>query len=81
MKGESFISLARQEYGDLLFAFVNIARFLKIQPEEALFATNEKFVRRFKFIEEKVRQSGKGFEEYSLEQLDQYWDEAKAKGL
>jgi tetrapyrrole methylase family protein/MazG family protein len=81
VKGESFISLARQEYGDLLFAFVNIARFLKIQPEEALFATNEKFVRRFKFIEEKVRQSGKGFEEYSLEQLDQYWDEAKAKGL
>lgn len=72
---------AKGEFGDLLFAFVNVARFLKIHPEEALFETNEKFTRRFQFVEEKVKDSGRTFEEHTLEQLDQYWDEAKLKGL
>ena len=72
---------AKGEFGDLLFAFVNVARFLKIHPEEALFETNEKFTRRFQFVEEKVKVSGRTFEEHTLEQLDQYWDEAKLKGL
>ncbi len=72
---------AKGEFGDLLFAFVNVARFLKIHPEEALFETNEKFTRRFQFVEEKVKMSGRTFEEHTLEQLDQYWDEAKLKGL
>jgi tetrapyrrole methylase family protein / MazG family protein len=73
--------LAKKEFGDLLFAFVNVARFLKIHPEEALFETNEKFVRRFQFIEQRVGESGKQFEDFSLEELDQFWDEAKRKGL
>jgi tetrapyrrole methylase family protein / MazG family protein len=73
--------LAKREFGDLLFAFVNVARFLDIHPEEALFETNEKFIRRFHFVEEKVNESGKAFEEFSLEELDQFWDEAKLKGL
>ncbi|WP_042354638.1 nucleoside triphosphate pyrophosphohydrolase [Bacillus rubiinfantis] len=72
---------AKLEYGDLLFALVNIARFLKINPEEALFATNEKFIRRFQFIEQRVNESGKGFADYSLDELDQFWDEAKRKGI
>jgi tetrapyrrole methylase family protein/MazG family protein len=72
---------AKGEFGDLLFAFVNVARFLKIHPEEALFETNEKFTRRFQFIEEKVKDSGRTFEEHTLEQLDLYWDEAKLLGL
>ncbi|WP_284036738.1 nucleoside triphosphate pyrophosphohydrolase [Neobacillus sp. 114] len=72
---------ANKEFGDLLFAFVNVARFLKINPEEALFATNEKFIRRFQYIEEKVKMSGKAIEAHSLKELDQYWDEAKLKGL
>ena len=72
---------AKREFGDLLFAFVNVARFLDIHPEEALFGTNEKFIRRFRFVEEKVKESGKTFEEYSLGELDQYWDEAKITGL
>ncbi|QIZ05995.1 nucleoside triphosphate pyrophosphohydrolase [Priestia megaterium] len=72
---------AKGEFGDLLFAFVNVARFLKIHPEEALFETNEKFTRRFQFVEEKVKDSGRTFEEHTLEQLDQYWDEAKLLGL
>lgn len=73
--------LAKNEFGDLLFAFVNVARFLNIHPEEALFQTNEKFIRRFRFIEEKVKESGRSFEDYSLEELDHYWDEAKQKGF
>lgn len=72
---------AEKEFGDLLFAFVNVARFLNIHPEEALFQTNEKFVRRFQYIEEQVNKSGKGFEDFTLEELDHYWDEAKQKGL
>ncbi|WP_442597378.1 nucleoside triphosphate pyrophosphohydrolase [Neobacillus sp. D3-1R] len=69
------------EYGDILFALVNVGRFLKIQPEEALFQANEKFKRRFHFIEKKVKESGKLFQDFSLEELDQFWDEAKRQGL
>ena len=72
---------AKKEFGDLLFAFVNVARFLKIHPEEALFATNEKFIRRFRFIENQVAESGRVFTDFSLQELDQFWDEAKQKGL
>lgn len=69
------------EFGDILFAFVNIARFYKIDPEEALYETNQKFRRRFSYVEKKVKESGKPFEDFHLEQLDQFWDEAKEKGL
>lgn len=78
---EKGLILAKQEFGDLLFAFVNVARFLKIHPEEALFETNEKFTRRFHYVEQMVEASGKSFAEHTLEQLDLYWDEAKTKGL
>lgn len=73
--------LVIDEFGDILFALVNVARFLKIQPEEALFRANEKFKRRFQYIEERVKESGMIFSEFSLEELDQYWDEAKKQGL
>lgn len=73
--------LAKKEFGDLLFAFVNVARFLGIHPEEALYETNEKFIRRFHYVEEKVGRSGKAFAEHTLVELDQFWDEAKSKGL
>jgi tetrapyrrole methylase family protein / MazG family protein len=72
---------AKKEFGDILFAFVNVARFLDIHPEEALFETNEKFIRRFQYIEGKVKLSNKSMEEHSLEELDQFWEEAKSKGL
>jgi tetrapyrrole methylase family protein/MazG family protein len=78
---EESSELAKKEFGDLLFAFVNVARFLKIHPEEALFETNEKFTRRFQYVEEMVEKSGRAFEDHTLEELDQYWDEAKLKGL
>ena len=78
---EAGMVLAKKEFGDVLFAFVNVARFLKIHPEEALFETNEKFTRRFQYVEERVKTSGRTFAEHTLEELDQYWDEAKIKGL
>lgn len=73
--------LLTDEFGDILFALVNVARFLKIQPEEALFRANEKFKRRFQYIENRVKESGKIFSDYTLEELDQYWDAAKKHGL
>lgn len=78
--GEQTI-FAKEEFGDLLFALVNVSRFLNIHPEEALFAANEKFIRRFRFVEEQVESSGRSFADFTLEELDQFWDEAKVKGL
>jgi tetrapyrrole methylase family protein/MazG family protein len=69
------------EFGDVLFALVNIARYYKIDPEEAVSYTNRKFYNRFTFIENKVKELGLEIEILSLEQLDQYWDEAKRLGL
>jgi tetrapyrrole methylase family protein / MazG family protein len=80
-KGMGNLPAMMSEYGDILFALVNVARFLSIQPEEALFNANEKFKRRFQFIEAKVKDSGKSFSDYSLEELDQFWNEAKQEGL
>ncbi len=67
------------ELGDLLFAMVNLARFLKIDPEQALQATNRKFDRRFRFVEERLAADGRRPEEATLEEMDGYWNEAKAR--
>lgn len=66
-----------EELGDLLFAVVNVARFLKLNPEEALAATIRKFRSRFSYIENKILENGKTIEDYSLEELDRWWEEAK----
>ncbi len=71
---------AEKEFGDLLFALVNLARYYKIDPEDALRMTNEKFARRFRFIEESAAEKGKALEKMSLEEMDKYWNEAKTKG-
>lgn len=68
----------REELGDLLFAIVNLSRHFKINPEEALRQTNEKFIRRFQYIEKKIRGAGKEFQDYTLRELDLFWEEAKA---
>lgn len=64
------------ELGDVLFSIVNLARHYKINPESALRKANQKFEKRFRKVEKKVNNN---FEDYSLEQLDQLWDEAKSK--
>jgi len=65
------------EFGDVLFTLVNLARFYKLNPEEAMLHANEKFTRRFGYVEAKVKESGKPFSNYTLEQLDAFWNEAK----
>ncbi|RFU62650.1 bifunctional methyltransferase/pyrophosphohydrolase YabN [Peribacillus glennii] len=80
LKMEHNIEKIKNELGDLFFALVNVARFNGIQAEEAMHATNRKFYNRFTYIENRVKQSGKSFKDFSLEQLDQFWEEAKTKG-
>jgi len=70
-------SRIEQEVGDLLFAGVNIARFLRIDPETALRKTNQKFVSRFQHIESRLREAGKDFSQSSLEEMEGFWQEAK----
>ncbi len=65
------------EMGDLLFAVVNVARFLKIQPELALTGTINKFIRRFEYIETQSRKAGKELTEMTLAEMDDLWNEAK----
>ncbi|UCD95237.1 MAG: nucleoside triphosphate pyrophosphohydrolase [Candidatus Zixiibacteriota bacterium] len=65
------------EIGDLLFAVSSFARKLEINPEQALNKTLDKFADRFRYIEEKVRQSGKSFDDFTLDQLEAWWQEAK----
>lgn len=70
-----------EEIGDLLFAMVNVARIKGIEPEQALQKCNDKFVRRFNYIEDALKASGRSWQEVSLEEMDYYWDQAKEKGL
>jgi len=74
---EPLDSRIEQEVGDLLFVSVNIARFLKIDPETALRKANRKFAQRFRYIEESLRKAGKGFEDSSIEEMEGLWQEAK----
>lgn len=71
----------KEEMGDVLFALVNVARMKKIEPEEALQASNDKFARRFNYIEEQIKNSGKKFSDLNLQEMDIIWEEAKTKGL
>ncbi|RRW43730.1 nucleoside triphosphate pyrophosphohydrolase [Pseudomonas luteola] len=67
-----------EEVGDLLFVVTNLARHLKVDPENALRGANSKFERRFRFIEQALREQGKRPEACELEELDALWDAAKA---
>lgn len=67
------------EFGDLLFAMVNVARFLGVDAEQCLAAAIRKFTRRFAYIEEKVEASGKDFNDFCLADLDHFWEEAKSR--
>ncbi|MCX6138675.1 MAG: nucleoside triphosphate pyrophosphohydrolase [Ignavibacteriales bacterium] len=70
---------AEEEFGDLLFALVNYSRFLKIDPEQSLRETCTKFVKRFQYIEQRLREQGKDIDVTSLEEMDELWNEAKTK--
>jgi len=65
------------EFGDILFAFINYARFVNINPEDALEKTNRKFIKRFNFIEQKAKESGKSLSEMTLNEMESLWQQAK----
>jgi tetrapyrrole methylase family protein/MazG family protein len=69
------------ELGDVLFSVVNLARFLKIDGELALNLTNRKFKERFSYVEKKVQESGRPWQSYTLDELDNYWNEAKRRQI
>ena len=68
---------AEKEFGDVLFSLINYGRFLNINPEDALEQTNKKFIKRFGYMEAKVKEQGKQIADCKLEELDIYWNEAK----
>ena len=67
---------AMGEFGDLLFSLVNYARFIDIDPEEALERTNKKFIKRFQYLESESAKDGKKMGEMSLAEMDEYWERA-----
>ncbi|AJR03845.1 nucleoside triphosphate pyrophosphohydrolase [Siansivirga zeaxanthinifaciens] len=67
------------EFGDVLFSMINYARFLKINPENALERTNKKFSKRFQYLEEKAKQLNKPLKEMTLAEMDVFWEEAKTQ--
>lgn len=68
---------AEKEFGDLLFSLINYARFININPENALEKTNKKFIKRFQYLEEKAKDIGKELKDMSLAEMDIFWNEAK----
>lgn len=66
-----------EEFGDVMFALVNYARFVNVDPEQALEKTNKKFIRRFQYIEEKAAEQNKVLKDMTLEEMDALWNRAK----
>lgn len=74
-KGET--SKQEEEFGDVLFSLINYARFLNINPEDALEKTNKKFIQRFQYLETQAEKIGKPLSEMTLAEMDVFWEEAK----
>ena len=70
-------SKIEDEFGDVLFSLVNYARFLKINPDDALEKTNKKFIKRFQYLESESRKAGKELSDMTLDEMDVYWNKAK----
>lgn len=67
------------EFGDVLFSMINYARFLKVNPENALERTNKKFIKRFQYLEGKAKELDKSLKNMTLAEMDLYWNEAKKR--
>ena len=65
------------EFGDVLFSMINYARFLNVNPEDALERTNKKFIKRFMYLESKAGEFGKPLSDMTLAEMDVFWEEAK----
>ena len=73
------LSKVENEFGDVLFSMINYARFIGVDPEMALEKTNKKFIGRFTFLENKIKEKKLDFSNLSLEQMDAIWEESKEK--
>ena len=71
---------ATEEFGDVMFSLINAARLYKINPDNALEHTNQKFIRRFNYVEAKAKEKGQDLKDLTLEQMDAWWNEAKKLG-
>jgi XTP/dITP diphosphohydrolase len=69
------------EFGDVLFSLINYARFMNINPEEALERTNKKFIKRFQYIEKAAAENGRVLSDMTLPEMDVFWEEAKLKDV
>ena len=67
-----------EEFGDLLFSMINYARFLNIDPENALERTNKKFMKRFMYLEQKAQEQSKSLKDMTLSEMEVFWQEAKS---
>jgi XTP/dITP diphosphohydrolase len=70
---------AEGEFGDLMFSLINYARFIDINPEDALEKTNKKFIKRFQYLESKAKELGKSLKDMTLSEMDIFWNEAKTQ--
>lgn len=70
---------AEAEFGDVMFSLINAARLYKINPDNALEHTNQKFIRRFNYLEAHTLKAGKNLKDMTLEEMDAIWNEAKAQ--
>lgn len=66
-----------EEFGDVLFSLINYARWIDVNPEDALARTNQKFIRRFQWMEEETKKDGKSISDMPLSEMDQYWERSK----
>lgn len=66
-----------EEWGDLVFALVNLSRHLQLQPEDALQKASQRFAQRFHYMENEIKKQGKKIENLSLEEMDELWNKAK----
>ncbi|WP_339838448.1 nucleoside triphosphate pyrophosphohydrolase [uncultured Maribacter sp.] len=73
------IDKIESEFGDVLFSMINYARFLGVNPENALERTNKKFIKRFQYLEKNAKQMGKNLQDMTLKEMDVFWNEAKTK--
>jgi len=76
---EENIEKSKEEFGDLLFSLVNVGRFFDLNAEDSLRMTNNKFIKRFQYIEQQIQDSDRNMNEVSLEEMDGIWEEAKSK--
>lgn len=72
---------AEAEFGDVLFSLINAARLYHINPDNALERTNQKFIHRFNYLEAKTKEQGRNLADMTLAEMDEIWNEAKARGL